>query len=369
MGKKINNNQLLPLILKEGKYSERDLGDLKNKNKIWKINDVYKIQLEELFEILNPSTLYSEEFSERQKEFVNSKIIIRNSGNWIYFPWNGNLVHCLNEKDYFLLRTNRNKLLVTEEEQEKLNSACIGFVGLSIGSHFAVSASYSGISNSMKLSDFDTISTSNLNRLRAGVKDINSRKIDFISQEIYNINPYADLMYFENGLKDKDLNNFFEKGKKLDLVFEAIDDFEMKVRIRIEAKKQKVPLIMLTNLGDSILIDVERYDLDSDLVFFNGLIGETPEEILSSALTEEKKIKYAINIVGREHLSERILETLGEINKTLVGRPQLYSTVSAAGGLSAYLARKIILGQSLKSGRYYVNFDKFTEFPEKKTRT
>lgn len=355
MTKKLNS----PIILIEGKYSEKDLNNLKEEYKIWQINDIYKLQLGELFEILNPDILQSKDFSKKQKEFVNAKVKKKNSGNWIYLPWDGHLIHCLNENDYFLLRTNRNKLLITQEEQEKLNKACVGLVGLSIGSHFALSLTYSGIANSMKLAEFDAISTSNLNRIRAGIKDINVPKLDFISQEIYGLNPYADLSLFKNGLNDSNLGSFFNKGKKLNVIFEAIDDFEMKIKVRIEARKQRVPVIMLTNLGDNLLIDVERYDMDSKLILFNGLIGDTPEEILNSKITEEKKIKFAVNIVGKEHLSERIMETLLEINKTLVGRPQLFSTVSVGGGFAAYLARKLILEQGLKSGRYFVSFDQF----------
>ena len=348
-----------PIILKEGKYKEIDLENLKKKYNIWEINDIYESQLKELFEILNPSILFTRDFSKKQKDFVLSKSKNKNSGNWVYFPWNGHLVHTLIEKDYFLLRTNRNKLLITEKEQDKLYKSCIGFLGLSIGSHFASGMAYSGIANSMKLAEFDSLSTTNLNRLKAGIKDIDKSKIDIISQEIYELNPYADLELFEKGSNSKNLSTFFTKGKKLDVLFEAIDDFEIKIRIRLEAKKQKVPVIMLTNLGDNLLIDIERYDTEPKTKLFNGLIGETPEEILTTELTEEKKVKYAIAIVGKEHLNGRIMETLQQINKTLVGRPQLYSTVSVGGGFATYLARKLILENALKSGRYFVSFDKF----------
>lgn len=348
-----------PIILKGGKYTESDLKRLKKQNKIWEINDVYNSQLKELFEIRNPDKLFSKDFLRKQKDFVTSKTKSINFGNWIYFPWNGYLVHALTEEDYFTLRTNRNKLLIKEDEQRKLYESCIGFLGLSIGAHFASGLAYSGIAKNMKLAEFDVLSTSNLNRLRGELKDIDVPKIDLISQEIYGLNPYADLTIFDKGLKEKTLSSFFIKGKKLDLIFEAIDDFEMKIRIRMEAKKYKVPVIMLTNLGDNLLIDVERYDRDPKQKIFNGLIGDTPEEILTTKLTEEKKVKYAINIVGREHLSGRILETLQNINKTLVGRPQLYSTVSVGGGIASFLARKLILEDSLKSGRYFVSFDKF----------
>lgn len=355
MGKKMKGYLNHPIILTEGNYSESDLEKLKNENKIWNINDIYISQLEELFEILNPNLIHSEDHSKKLKEFISSKTGT-NYGNWIYFPWNGNLVHAVREKDYFALRTNRNQLVINENEQAKLYSACIGFVGLSIGSHFAIGMSYAGIAKKKKLVEFDKISTSNLNRLKASISDVNTPKIEYASRQIYQIDPYSDLELFANGLKEESFNNFFG-GERLDLIFEAIDDFEMKIKLRLKAKEQKVPVVMLTNLGDSLLVDVERYDLDKDLDLFNGLIGDTPEEILNSEITEQKKVEYAVRIVGREHLSPRILESLYQINKTLVGRPQIFSTVSVAGGFAAYLAKKLILREDLKSGRYYIDFD------------
>jgi tRNA threonylcarbamoyladenosine dehydratase len=354
MGKKVKK----PIILKEGKYKTPDLKNLMKMNKIWKIDDIYKAQLKELFEILYPDILFTKEFSKKQNDFVSSKIKKQNSGNWIYFPWNGNLVHMVNEADYFKLRTNRNKLLINDKEQEKLYNSCLGFVGLSIGSHFASGMAYSGIAKKMKLAEFDKISTSNLNRLKASLISIDTPKISFICQEIYELNPFAELNVFDEGLNKENLNSFFTQGEKLNFIFEAIDDFEMKIRLRMEAKKHKVAIIMLTNLGDNLLIDIERYDTNPNQTLFNGLIGDTPEEILTTKLTEEKKIKYAVDIVGKEHLSGRILETLQQINKTLVGRPQLYSTVNIGGGFATYLARKLILNEGVKSGRYFISFDK-----------
>lgn len=351
-----------PIILREGAYSQENVRILRDGNKIWQENDIYKAQLEELFEILNPTLVHAPNFSTKRDEFVNSKLAISNSGNWIYFPWNGHLVHVLNEEDYFALRTNRNKLIIKKEEQEKLYNSCLGFVGLSIGSHFAISHTYSGFSKKMKLADFDSLSTSNLNRVRTGIKDIGTSKTTIIRRQIYDINPYAELEFFENGLKGEALNQFFQ-GEKLQLIFEAIDDFEMKIRLRIKAREERVPVIMLTNLGDSMLIDVERYDENPKTPLFNGMIGNTPEEILNSEITEKKKVEYAMRIVGIDHLSARIFESLFEINKTLVGRPQVFSTVSSTGGFSAYLTRKLILNNTLKSGRYYISFDNIVNIP------
>lgn len=342
-----------PIILFEGKYTKRDLEILKETQKIWEIVDNYENQLKELFEILHPTEKFSVTYKEQILKYIQDKAEgdITIKGNWIYYPWSGNLIHTVTEHDYDLIRTNRNKYLITQEEQNKLLESSIGFAGLSIGAHFAVGMAYSGIGKTMKLAEFDTLESSNLNRIRAGIHQLGKRKINIVSQQIYEINPYSNLIGFDKGLNNDTLTDFIKGSRKPNIIFEAIDDFEMKIQLRIAARKAQIPLIMLTNLEDNLLIDVERYDLDPKLPLFNGLLGSIPEEILNTKITEKEKVKFAIQIVGIENLSTPILESLFSINKTLVGRPQLYSTVTFAGGIASYLARRIILNRSLPSGR------------------
>lgn len=352
-----------PIILYEGKYSLSQLKSFEKENKIWQLVDVYKEQLEEFFEILYPTKKFSPDYREKLNNFIQKRSGDKSDlkGNWVYYPWSGYLVHSIGEVDYNALRTNRNKNLVTEEEQKRLMKACVGFVGLSIGSHFAIGMAHSGIANAMKLVEFDSLSTSNLNRIKAGLKDVGTSKIDLTAQGIYEVNPYADLTLYPEGLNEQLLDSFLNKGKKPVMIFEAIDDFEMKMKLRLAARKVCIPVIMLTNLGDNILVDIERYDQDFNLSLFNGLIGDTPEEILKGGITEKAKVKYAVALVDIENVPRRALESLFQINKTLVGRPQLFNTVTMAGGLASYLARRIILNLPLPSCRKFISIDKLLQ--------
>jgi hypothetical protein len=111
---------------------------------------------------------------------------------------------------------------------------------------------------------------------------------------------------------------------------------------------------MFTNLGDNILIDVERYDLDPELKPFNGLVDKVVQNILNGTeITEEDKKRYAVQIVGVEHVPTRALESIRDIGRSLMGRPQFYSTVSISAGLASYVVRQIALGGNLPTGRYF----------------
>jgi len=342
-----------PIILHGGRTTVKDLKRLARRRRVWRTVDVYESQLGELFEILHPDERLSPTFANGRAAFIEERRRPdpRMRGDWIYYPWNGRLVHTVEEQDYRLIRTNRNRYIVTAEEQGKLARACVALAGLSIGAHFAIGLAYSGIGQTLKLADFDTLATSNLNRVRAGLADIGSPKIEIVAQQVYDVDPYADLLLFPEGLSEANLQSFLHDGGRPDVIFEAIDDFVMKINLRLAARQARIPVVMLTNLGDSLLVDIERYDLDPHLPLFNGLIGDTPEEIVSAPLTEAAKVKYAITIVGAEHIPTRVLDSLDALNRALVGRPQVFSTVTIGGGVAAYLARRLVLGQPLKSGR------------------
>lgn len=355
------------IILKEGKYILKELQELKKKTRP-RVVDIYFDQLRELFEIKNPSRIRHPDFEGKFLEFKKKKMKRGEdlSGDWIYYGWSNILLHTLSEKEIDLLKTNRNKNIITAEEQKNLVNFTIAIAGLSVGGNIATTLLHNGFPKQIKLADSDTLDTTNLNRVRAKLSDIGSRKIDIISRQLYEIDPYIKIVPFANGLSKKNLKSFVAGSPKPKLIFEIIDDFEMKILIRKEAKKHRIPVIMLTSLGDSVLIDVERYDIQLKTKIFNGLVNEKIiNEILTGKIGEEDKKKYAIQIVGPKNIPERVIQSVKGIGKTLVGRPQLMSTVTVASGLAAFLARKIALGEKILSGRTLVKFD---DFIHRKTR-
>ncbi len=351
-----------PIILREGDHNLSDLTALRNTKKIWKEVDVYKLQLRELFEITNPSLIFSSQFETKKNEYIQKQLDEQKNkfkGTWVYYPWSGNLVHTVNENDYSNLRTNRNKNLITEEEQKILASSCVGIVGLSVGSNVATTLTYGGIAKNLKLAEFDILETTNLNRVRGYLEQIGMNKIDLLSQQLYEINPFLNIYNFPEKINKINLENFVAGNPKPRVIFEIIDSFEMKIHLRALAREHEIPVIMITNLGDRILMDVERYDLDKNIDFFNGRAGKVPKNILEKPdITPQDKHKYAVDLAGVEHIPQKALGSVAEIGKTLVGRPQLASTVTIAGGLSSYLVRKIVLGQPLPSCSWLVDLDK-----------
>lgn len=327
-----------PQIVTNGQLSEEALQAFIEQNGVTQVIDIYAGQLEDLGEIQ-----YGGDAGE----------------TWVYYPWSKTVLHCVGNNALFALRTNRNKLLITSEEQEMLRQAVVGVAGMSVGSGIALGSVYSGITDTIKIADRDTLDTSNLNRLRESLLSVGQAKVTLAARHIYELNPFAEVQTFHDGITSDTIDTFFD-NPTLSVVVDEIDDFKMKVQLRLKARDRKVPLLMFTSLGDNILVDIERYDINPNLEIFNGMLGEVPEEVLANPEISLEDIKrYSVMLVGQQYVPTRALESLTKMGTELVGRPQLYSTIAVDGGLAAYTIRQIVLGRSLDSGRYFVKFSDF----------
>lgn len=313
--------------------------------------DNYEDALLELFLIRNPKYKFGGDY---QADFEQFKTI-QPEGEWFYFPWDKTAIHYLPEKEYLELRTTRNKYLIKLEEQEKFYNCTVGIAGLSVGSHAALTLAMMGGSKHLKLADPDEVSVSNLNRLRYGASVLGKNKAAVAGQMVAEINPYAELDLFEQGINDQSLDDFLTG---LDVLVEETDNLEMKIILREEAKKRKIPVIMATDNGDGVIADVERYDLNPDLQLFNGALGDFDLNKFKQFPPQDLP-KLAGKIAGEELIVERMKYSLTEVGKTLYSWPQLGSAATFSGVVIAYLVRKIVLGEKLDSGKYDLNLDKF----------
>src|SRR3989344_1252209 len=225
MGKEIKNMEK-PIIFSP---KIQNMEDIKEKNQITQIIDTYKEQLEDLFLVRNPQYKFNKNYKEDFEEFIKKYSegeSLEKCGKWVYFPWNKALVHFLDDYEHQEIRTARNRNLITKEEQDKFYGFKIGVAGLSVGSHGALTIAVMGGSRIMKLADPDTVSPSNLNRMRFDFMDIGINKSELVAQYIYQLNPYAEIHTYTTGITEDNLGEFLND---LDLLIEELDDIEIKV--------------------------------------------------------------------------------------------------------------------------------------------
>ncbi len=273
-------------------------------------------------------------------------------GTWVYFPWSGRLVHVLDEVEFEELRTSRNRNKITRAEQTALGRLRIGIVGLSVGHATAVTLALEGIGGAFRLADFDELALSNLNRLRAGVHELDDNKAILTARRIYELNPYARIELFTTGVNDDNIDVFMSGAGSLDLLIEECDDLAMKVRLREEARRLRIPVLMETS--DRGVLDVERFDREPARPLFHGLAGELDSRSLRG-LTAYDKVPTVLAILGE--VSPRAAASLVDVETTLKTWPQLASAVALGSALNAEAARRIALGQFGTSGRFSVDLE------------
>jgi len=328
---------------------------------ILEIVDEYEDMLEELYFSRNAPHKFQYRAAKEipaYNDFVKSLFKDKplfNTGSWVYFPWSFKLVHFLPKELHEELRTARNKGLVTHEEQEKFRKFKIGIAGLSIGQSAAYTIAVNGGCEVMHLADFDVISATNINRIRASFDAVGINKAIYLARMIYEINPYAKPKLFIDGLTEENMDSFFSG---LDGVVDEIDNFPMKVKIREEAKKRKIPVIMAADVADAVGLDIERYDLNPNQEFFNGKLDELDfKALVSPEFKFEDMARIFMKMNGGDKAPQRLKDSVPLIGKQLAGSPQLGSTAFLSGTIISYIVRKIAIGEKIDSLSTLVDLD------------
>lgn len=254
-----------------------------------------------------------------------------------------------------ILTTIRNRNLISDQQQLDLQRQVVGVFGLSVGSHAAVTWIMESRAAVIKIADPDTISPTNLNRLRTAWQSVGLPKTEVVKAELKSIHPLLKVISDDHPNR-KSMAKFFTQQPRLTAVVDAIDDFEDKIWLRQRCREHRIPLISAADVGDNVILDIERYDLDPQPPLFLGRLGDV-EKIDFDNLSLMDRRKLIINLVGFAANSQTLLDSLYGIGKTLATWPQLGATATVAGGLVTTTLKKIFMGEKVKSGRFILSLD------------
>jgi hypothetical protein len=276
-------------------------------------------------------------------------------GCWVYYPWRHTLVHCLPEKEFVEVRTSRNKYKILDSEEALLAEKRVGVVGLSVGQAIAITIGQERSVGTLRLADFDHLELSNMNRIRAGIHSIGLPKVLIAARAIAEIDPFLKVEVYPEGINEQNIDHFIAKNGKLDIIIDECDSLNIKLLLREKARQHHIPVIMETN--DRCMVDIERFDLEADRPIFHGVLGKQFDSNKLAQLSTKEKIPFVLKILGIDQLSLRMKASLLEIQNSINGWPQIASDVNMGGGILANICRKILLGEKVHSGRYYVDLD------------
>ncbi|HMN06304.1 MAG TPA: Rv1355c family protein [Flavobacteriales bacterium] len=329
-------------------------GLLKTTPKV-RVHDQILAQLKELMKSLNPAIRFTpDSLQEAIAKHLGNKPLSE-YGVWVYYPWSQTLVHLLDQEEFALVRTDRNRNKITREEQVVLGTKKIGVIGLSVGQSVSLTMALERTFGEIRLADFDTLDLSNLNRIRSGTHNLGQNKAVITAREIAEIDPFLHVVCFTDGLTVENMDSFFTDGGTLDLLVEECDSVDIKILARQKAKALGIPVVM--DMSDRGCLDVERFDLEPDRPIMHGWIDHLDLEAASRPMSAEEKVPYMLPITGMETLSPRMKASVIELGQTISTWPQLATSVVLGGALTGDVVRRIALDQFHASGRWHVDLD------------
>ena len=105
---------------------------------------------------------------------------------------------------------------------------------------------------------------------------------------------------------------------------------------------------MTTDLGEGVLIDLERYDKKKIEPFGGRLKNISPnDDFLASA----------IKLISPDFFSIALTNSISQIGQTAPTHPQIGSTVYTSGAIAAYIIRNIANNKNITDERILIDFD------------
>src|SRR5690349_7185344 len=171
---------------------------------------------------------------------------------WAYYPWRRSVVHIMGPVGFRRLRLDRNRNLISAEEDRRLAQLRVGIIGLSVGHAIAYALAAEGLCGELRLTDFDELELPNLNRVPASLFDLGRNKAVVAARRIAELDPYLPVRIDRSGAGADTIDEFL---RGLDVVVEECDSLDIKVLVREAARARRLPVLMAT--ADRGLLDVE----------------------------------------------------------------------------------------------------------------
>jgi hypothetical protein len=130
----------------------------------------------------------------------------------------------------------------------------------------------------------------------------------------------------------------------------SADDPMIKILLREEARRRKIPLVMVTDAGSAVQLDISRHDLNKKENLTYGLSDKDLHKSMAAVYdnpgNRQKFYEFVDALIGRDY-------RMGELEKIIRGEleiptstiiPQLGSTAAMAGAIAAEAVARIRLG-------------------------
>ncbi|MBI2626077.1 MAG: ThiF family adenylyltransferase [Candidatus Nealsonbacteria bacterium] len=333
--------------------------------------DLAQPTIDGLFDDLVPGSKLMEEFMAEWEKFQASE---SSYGIWVFYPAKNHLVRFVPLFWHRLSLLMRNSTLHRDPEmkmewqkiRELFEKTVVAIAGCSVGNNAAHAIVGDIRPFHLKVADYKEFEMPNANRVRLTYADFYRNKALVTAEQINAVDPFMRISVFNEGVHEGNISDFIIGNKSrseppASFIVEETDDPDAKILIRKEAKRNSVPVIMVTDMGSAVQLDIRRFDLDNKLPL--AACGVSDEELFSKRdrwqadLADRNKFfEFAFALIGHNHLLvpefKRII--LKEEEVLFGGIPQLGSTAMMAGGMAAEAIARIILGSKMPE-RMFIN--------------
>ena len=235
-----------------------------------------------------------------------------------------------------MTRFSRQAALIDADHQAALRHSTVAVAGLGVGAAVVQQLVLLGVGG-LRICDGDTLAVHNLNRHPlGGLAAVGSAKTGIAAGYCVDLDPDVRLEVVAPLDAARGCGDFVRGAS---VVVDEVDDIAAKWALRSAASWHAVPLLMATDLGDAVLLDVERHDLDQATEPFHGLA--------SSDMTAGQQLSQLF----RPYCDDRFWSAVVSRGPA-DSFPQLGSTVALAGAVAAVAIREIIGGYPFPTGRY-----------------
>jgi molybdopterin/thiamine biosynthesis adenylyltransferase len=256
------------------------------------------------------------------------------------------------------------------EIRSLFENTTVAVAGCSVGSSVINSVIMDMRPKNIKIADKSVYKMENINRVRLSYYEMvrsqaqRSSAVDMslknkakvMADQLYSIDPFLNVFVYDEGINSENIKEFLdgsEEELKASVVVEEVDDPRIKILVREEARKRGLAVVMVTDIGSAVQLDVLRYDKDKNLPLSwgieDGTLKEKMEQVYEQAGNKKVFFEFVDALIGKDYRQ-------GELNKIIEERveiptstiiPQLGSTVAMAGAIAAESVARITLGYDL----------------------
>ncbi|MEI8143473.1 MAG: ThiF family adenylyltransferase [Candidatus Berkelbacteria bacterium] len=244
----------------------------------------------------------------------------------------------------------RNMGLLTEEEQQKIDSKSLLIAGCGVGSMIALNAARLGFEKFV-LVDGDVVELSNINRQAYLANDVGRFKVNALASLIKKINPHAEIKKYPIFV---DIHNAKKLVHKADIIIDSIDPDAAQAVIAMhrEAQKEHKSIIQPTDVGWGAMLQI----FTPDSISYEKMIGLDPKTPVAEINNDEafgKFIEFFTKIMPP--YVQKIIMQMAE--GKLLHYPQPASASYTLAVMTVMAAKRIACGEPVKVAPDYIEFD------------